>query len=62
MEADKNFVIYCVQDGIKWYYANCFFKPFMPGLINAFLYRSRESAEKACRAFGNSKNLSIIEN
>jgi hypothetical protein len=61
MEPDKNFVICYIQDGIKWYYANCFFKPFMPGLINAFSYRSRESAEKVCSTLENNENLLIEE-
>jgi hypothetical protein len=61
MEPDKKFVIYYIQDGTKWYYANCFFKPFMPGLVNAFLYRSRESAEKACGAFENNEAFLIEE-
>jgi hypothetical protein len=61
MEPDKDFVIYFFQDGVKWYYANCFLKPFMPGLINAFLYRSRDSAKKACSIFENNENLLIVE-
>jgi hypothetical protein len=61
LEQDRKYAIYYVRDGVKRYYANCFFKPFMPGLINAFLYRSRESAERDCSTFGNSKTFLIEE-
>jgi hypothetical protein len=61
METDKYFVIYYVQDGIKWYYTKCFFKFFMPGLINAFLYHNREAAEKARNTFENNDSLLIEE-
>ena len=61
MEPEKDYVIYFVRDSIKWYYANCFFKPFMPGLINAYLYHGRESAEKALSEFENSTALLIEE-
>jgi hypothetical protein len=61
LEPDKKYVIYYVRTGVKWYYANNLFKPFMPGLINAFLYRSRELAEKDCSAFENNKTLLIEE-
>jgi hypothetical protein len=59
LEPDKKYVIYYVRAGVKWYYADSLFKPFMPGLINAFLYHSREFAEKARRAFENDEVLLI---
>jgi hypothetical protein len=61
LEADKKYVIYYVWGRVKWYYANCFFKPFMPGLINAFVYHSRESAERDCITFENNKTFLIEE-
>jgi hypothetical protein len=45
MGSEKDYAIYFIENGVKRYYTKCYFKPFMPGLINAFLYRDRESAE-----------------
>jgi hypothetical protein len=61
MDSEKDYVIYFVKNGIKWYYTECYFKPFMPGLINAFLYHNRESVENAHIVFKKDKVVLIEE-
>jgi hypothetical protein len=60
MGLEKDYVIYSIENGVKRYYAKCYFKPFMQGLINAFLYRDRESAETDLAILGN-KDYFLIE-